>query len=142
MPLKAIAGSFRRHGGDGSLDRPRARNGWRLLVRPEPVQSRHASLPAARLVVQADRVFLGARQWLYAVDGGGGRPDRNRPGAGRRRLASGELFKWPLSGADDPAKRAAAVAEHRDGAAGAGYPQSLGQLIRAALRRLRRNAET
>ena len=92
VPAAPVAGSFRRHGGDGSLDRPRAGDGRRLLVRPEPVQPRDAGLPAAGLVVQADRLFLGARQRLYAVDRRGRRADRNRPGAGRRRLASGELF--------------------------------------------------
>ena len=40
IPVAAIAGGFRRDGGDGSLDRPRAGDGRRLLVRPEPVQPR------------------------------------------------------------------------------------------------------
>ena len=91
VPVAAVAGGFRRDGGDGSLDRPRAGDGRRVLVRPEPVQSRDASLPATGLVVQTDRVLLGARQWLYALDGGGRCADRDRSRAGRRRLASGEL---------------------------------------------------
>ncbi len=77
VPVAAIARGFRRDGGDGSLDRPRARHGRRVLVRPEPVQSRHASLPTTGLVVQTDRVLLGARQWLYALDGGGRCADRD-----------------------------------------------------------------
>ena len=42
------------------LDRPRARHGRRVLVRPEPVQSRDPGLSAAGLDHQADRLFLGA----------------------------------------------------------------------------------
>ena len=80
--------SVRRDGGDGSLDRPRARDGRRLLVRPEPVQPRHAGLPAAGFVVQADRLFGRARQRLYALDRRARRADRNRPGPGRRRVAA------------------------------------------------------
>ena len=99
--LRTIAGSVGRDGGDGSLDRPRARDGRRLLLRPEPVQPRHAGLSAAGLVVQADRLFDGARQRLYAVDGGGRRADRNRPGPGRRRVAAGELLVRQISGPDD-----------------------------------------
>ena len=38
------AGGFRCDGRDGPLDRPRARDGRRLLVRPEPVQPRHPGL--------------------------------------------------------------------------------------------------
>src|SRR3984893_3819724 len=68
VPPAPAAGNFRRDGGDGSVDRPRARDGWRLLVRPEPIQPRDPSLPAARLVVSADLLFIGTRQWLYALD--------------------------------------------------------------------------
>ena len=68
VPAAPIAGSLRRDGGDGSLDRPRAGDGRRLLVRPEPVQPRDAGLSAAGFVVQADRLFVRARQRLYAVD--------------------------------------------------------------------------
>ncbi len=68
VPVATIAGSFRCDGGDGSLDRPRAGDGRRILVRPEPVQSRDPGLPAAGLVLQADRLFLRARQRLYALD--------------------------------------------------------------------------
>ena len=93
----AIAGSFRRDGGDGSLDRPRARHGRRLLVRPEPVQSRHPGLSATGFVVQTVRVFCGARQRLYALDRRGRRADRDRSGAGRRRLASGKLCGGQIS---------------------------------------------
>ena len=92
VPAATVAGSVRRDGGDGSLDRPRAGDGRRLLVRPEPVQPRHPGLSAAGFVVQADRLFGGAGQRLHAVDRRGRRADRNRPGAGRRRLAAGKLF--------------------------------------------------
>ena len=78
VPAAAVAGGVRRDGGDGSVDRPRAGDGRRLLLRPEPVQPRNPGLPAARIVVQADRVFFGARQRLYAVDRGGRRADRDR----------------------------------------------------------------
>ena len=98
---RTIAGSLGRDGGDGPLDRPRARDGRRLLLRPEPVQPRDAGLPAAGLVVQADRLFDGARQRLYAVDGGGRRADRNRPGPGRRRVAARKLLVRQISGPDD-----------------------------------------
>ena len=37
------------HGGDGSAYRPRARHGRRLLLRPEPVQPRHAGAAPAGL---------------------------------------------------------------------------------------------
>ncbi len=60
IPAAAVAGSFRRDGGDGPMDRPRAGDGRRILVRPESVQPRDAGLPPAGLLVQADRVFLGA----------------------------------------------------------------------------------
>ena len=108
VPVAPVAGSFRRDGGDGSLDRPRAGDGRRLLVRPEPVQPRDAGLSAAGFVVQADRLFVRARQRLYAVDRRGRCADRNRSGAGRRRLASGEFLGRQISGPDHAAQRAAA----------------------------------
>ncbi len=137
----AIAGSVRRDGGDGPLDRPRAGDGRRVLVRPEPVQPRDPGLSAAGFVVQADRVFVGARQWLYALDRRGRRADRNRSGAGRRRLAPGELFVRQIPGAGDAAQRVAIVAQHRHGAAGAGHRHAPDRRIRQALWRLRRIAE-
>ena len=51
VPAPPDPGSIGRDGGDGPLDRPRAGDGRRLLVRPEPVQPRHAGLcdsPARR----------------------------------------------------------------------------------------------
>src|SRR5579864_3202968 len=92
IPSAPAAGSFRRDGGDGSLDRTRARNGGRFLLRPVSVQPRHAGLSPAWLLVQADRLFGGARQWLYAINAGCRRTDRNRSGTGCRRLAPGEFF--------------------------------------------------
>ena len=44
IPPAAGAGSLRRDGGDGPADRPRAGDGRRLLLRPEPVQPRDAGL--------------------------------------------------------------------------------------------------
>jgi len=48
VPPAPAPGSLRRHGGDGSMDRPRAGDGRRILVRPEPVQPRDAGLSASR----------------------------------------------------------------------------------------------
>ena len=103
VPVAPVSGGLRRDGRDGSMDRPRAGDGRRILVRPEPVQPRDAGLPAAGLLVQADRLFLRARQRIHAVDGRGRRADRDRSGAGRRRLASGELFSRQVSRSHDAA---------------------------------------
>ena len=134
--LRQIAGSVRRDGGDGSLDRPRAGDGRRILVRPEPVQPRHPGLSAAGFVVQAAGLFGGDGQWLYAVHHRGRRPDRNRPGAGRRRLASGKLFDRQVLRAADAAQCAEALAQHGDGAAGAGRRHAPDRRILQAFRRL------
>jgi len=80
VPAAPIAGSLGRDGRDGPLDRPRAGDGRRLLIRPEPVQPRHPGVPAARFVIQTDRLFFRARQRLYAVHRRGRCADRNRPG--------------------------------------------------------------
>ena len=61
VPAAPDAGNLRRHGGDGSAYRPRAGDGRRLLVRPEPVQPRDPGAAAARLVVQADCLCGSAR---------------------------------------------------------------------------------
>ena len=53
---------------DGPADRPRAGDGRRLLLRPEPVQPRHPGDAPAGLVVQAVRLRRRARQRLHAVD--------------------------------------------------------------------------
>ena len=91
VPAAADPGSVRRHGGRGPADRPRARHGRRLLLRPEPVQPRHAGAAPARLLVQADRLFRRARQRLYAVVAGARRAARDRPGPRPRRVEAGEL---------------------------------------------------
>jgi len=39
VPAASIAGGVRPSGRDGSMDRPGAGDGWRLLVRPEPVST-------------------------------------------------------------------------------------------------------
>ena len=72
------AGGVRRDGRDGPVDRPRAGDGRRLLVRSEPVQPRDPGDAPARIVVQAVRLRRRARQRLHAVDRGDGRADRNR----------------------------------------------------------------
>ena len=63
-------------------------------------------------------------------------PDRNRPGAGRRRLAPGKLFDRQILRAADAAQCAAAIAQHGDGAAGAGRRHAADRRILQALRRL------
>ena len=136
VPVAPVARGFGCDGGDGSLDRPRAGDGRRILVRPVPVQSRHAGLPAAGLVLQADRVLVRPRQRIYALDGRGRCADRNRSGAGRGRLAPGELFGRQILWPDDASQRVAAVAQHRDGAARAGHRHALDRRICQALRGL------
>ena len=68
LAAAAGAGNLRRDGGDGPGDRPRAGDGRRLLLRPEPVQPRDPGDAAARLLVQADRLCDRARQRLHALD--------------------------------------------------------------------------
>ena len=103
VPAAPAAGDFWRHGCDGSMDRPRAGHGRRVLVRPEPVQPRHTGLSSAGLDHQADRLFVRAGQRLHALERLRRCADRDRPGAGRRCLASGELFGRQIPGADDAA---------------------------------------
>ncbi len=69
------------------------------------------------------------------------RADRDRSGAGRRRLAAGELFGRQLSGPDHAARSPQIVAQYRDGAAGAGCRHAPDRRICQALRRLRGIAE-
>ena len=52
VPPAPGAGGLRRHRGDGSVDRARARHGRRLLLRPEPVQPRDPGAAPAGLLVQ------------------------------------------------------------------------------------------
>ena len=74
VPAAPDSRNLRRHGGDGAADRAGAGNGWRLLLRPEPVQPRDTGAATARLLVQADRLFGGPRQRLHPVIRGDGRP--------------------------------------------------------------------
>ena len=76
-PLPTRTGQFRlrqvpeisgAHGRDGPVYRPRARDGRRLLVRPERVQPRDPGAAPAGLLVQAVRLCGGARQRLHALD--------------------------------------------------------------------------
>ena len=99
------AGNLRRDRGDGSVDRPRARDGRRLLLRPEPVQPRDPGDAPARLVVQAVRLCRRARQRLHALDRGDGRADRDRPGPGHAAVAAGKLFDRQVLRALDAALR-------------------------------------
>ncbi len=139
--LRQIAGSLRRHGRDGSVDRPRAGDGRRLLVRPEPVQPRDAGASPARLVVQAVRLCGGARQRLHAVDRRDRRADRDR--SGRRAQASGG--RRTIRPASSTARQTLrfGIEQSRnvdDGAAGAGRRHAADRRICQALRRLRRPA--
>ena len=124
---------------DGSADRPRARHGRRLLLRPEPVQPRHPGAAPARLVVQAVRLRRRARQRLHAVHRGARRADRDRSGPGPRRVEAGKLRRQVLR-ALDAALRHRAFAQRDDGAARAGRRHAADRRIRQALRRLRRSA--
>ena len=135
VPPAAGAGNFRRDGRDGSADRPRARDGWRLLLRPEPVQSRDAGAAPAGLVVQAVRLCCRARQRLYAVDHRARCADRDRSRSGHRRLAAGKLRREILRPLD-AALRHRAFAQRDDGAAGAGHRHAADRRICQALRRL------
>ncbi len=78
VPAASAAGSLRRDGRDGSLDRPRAGDGRRLLVRPEPVQPRDPGLSAAGFVVPS-RSSIRPR-WTMAI--------RPRPSWSTRRSKS------------------------------------------------------
>ena len=100
------AGNLRRHGGDGPGNRPRARHGRRLLLRPEPVQPRDPGDAAARLFVQADRLCDRARQRLHAVDTGGGR----RRSRSTRARASRRGGRKTIPPANIPAPRRCAMA--------------------------------
>ena len=127
-------GRARRH---GPAYRPRARHGRRLLLRREPVQPRHPGAAPARLVVQAVRLFGGARQRLHAVVGGHGRADRDRyrqPASGSRRTTRQD------STGRDAAHRHRAVAQRHDRAPGAGHGHAARRRIRQALRHLRQAA--
>ena len=135
VPAAPGAGDFRRHGGDGPAYRPRAGDGRRLLLRPEPVQSRHPGAAPAGLVVQADRLCRRHRQRLHAVDHRARRADRSRHGAGRRHLAAGELRRQVLRPLD-AALRPRAVAQRDDGAARAGHRHAADRRICQAVRRL------
>ncbi len=112
---------------------PRAGDGRRLLLRPEPVQPRHPGAATAGLVVQAAGLRRRARQRLYALDRGDGRAARGR--YRQRHLGAGKLFEEILR-ALDAALRHRAVAQRDDGAARAGHRHADDRRIRQALRRL------
>ena len=95
VPPAPGARGLRRHRGDGSADRARARDGRRLLLRPEPVQPRDPGAASARLVVQAAGLCRRARQRLYALDRRHGRADRDRSPAaasGRRKTIRKKFY--------------------------------------------------
>src|SRR5207302_1089077 len=76
-----------------------------------------------------------ARQWLYALDRGAGRPHRDRSGARHGRVASGELRGQVLWSAD-AAVRARAFPQRDDGKARPGRRHAADRGIRQTLRRL------
>ncbi len=88
-----VSGAHRR---DGSADRPRARDGRRLLLRPEPVQPRHPGAAPARLVVQAAGLRRRARQRLHALDRRARRAARDRHRLGH--LGAGKLHRANSTG--------------------------------------------
>ncbi len=98
VPPAPGARSLRRDGRDGPDDRARARDGRRLLLRPEPVQPRHAGAAPARLLVQAAGLRRRARQRLYAVDRRARRAARSRHRL--RHLGAGKLHPQVLRALD------------------------------------------
>ena len=136
VPAAPGAGNLRRHGGDGSAYRPRAGDGRRLLLRPEPVQPRHPGAAAARLVVQAAGLCRRDRQRLHALEHRARRADRGRHRTGRRRhLEAGELRRQVLRSLD-AAFRPRTIAQRHDRAAGAGHRHAADRRIRQTVRRL------
>ena len=93
-------GSRRRHHGNGSVDRARARDGRRLFVRREPIQSREPSPTPAGLVVQTVCICDGARQRLHAFVGGARWADRDQPGPRHAGMEAGKLFSPILRAAN------------------------------------------
>ena len=137
VPPASGAGNLRRDRRDGPADRPRAGDGRRLLLRPEPVQPRHPGAASARLLVQAAGLCGGPRQRLHALHRRAGCAARSRHR--QRHLVAGELFAQILR-AFDLALRHRAVAQRDDGAAGAGPRHAADRRIRQALRHLRQPA--
>src|SRR5882672_6812593 len=85
----AIARSIWRHGRDGSVDRPRGGDGGRLLVRPEPVQSRDPGLSTAGIDVQIEiDQGQGAGVW---------RPENFSVGSYRGPITLREALKWSIN---------------------------------------------
>ena len=90
VPPPADSGNLRRAGRHGPLYRPRLRHGRRLFLRPVVLQPRDAGAAPAGIILQALRLFGGARQWLYALLDHPRRADRDRP-ARWLGLAAGKL---------------------------------------------------
>ena len=82
VPPAPDSGSVRRVRGDGSVHRPRARDGRRLLLRPVGIQPGDPGAASARLLVQAVRLCRGDRQRLYAILDRARRADPDRQGNG------------------------------------------------------------
>ena len=127
-----------RAGRHGPAHRPRAGHGRRVLLRRLRIQPRHPGAPAARFLDQADRLFGGARQWLYAGLGGARCAARNRQSR-RFGLAAGKLCPGILWSAD-PEARHRELAKRHDGASGQGYRHAAGRRVFQAVRALRRRA--
>ncbi len=136
-----VAGNLGRDRRDGSVDRARAGDGRRFLLRPEPVQPCDAGNAAARFVVQAFRLRCRARQRLHPCDRGDRLPDRDRSGPGYAGMAAGELFHRKVLRPADPAFRHRAFAQRHDGAARPGRRHADDRGIRQAFRRLRQPAD-
>ena len=136
--LAAGARDRGRAGRDGPAHRARAGDGRRLLLRRVRVQPRDAGAAPAGLVVQADRLFGGARQRLHAGLGGARCADRDRQ---RRRLgvAARELRAGVLRPAD-PARRHREEPQRHDRAARQGHRHAAGRRIRQDVRHLRQPA--
>ena len=96
--LRQVPGGLRWDRRDGPADRTRAGHGRRLLLRPEPVQSRDTGFASAGFLVQAGRLCGGARQRLHAVDRRARCADRSRHR--QRHLGAGKLHPQVLRSLD------------------------------------------
>ncbi len=105
VPPAPDARDLGRHRRHGPLYRPRARDGRRLLVRPERVQPGHAGAAPAGLLVQAVRLRDGARQRLHAVQRRARRAHHDRHGSG-----PGSLDARRTTTASPPARTRCATA--------------------------------
>jgi penicillin-binding protein 1A len=135
FPPASGAGDFRRHPGDGPADRTHPGDGRRLLLRPEPVQPRHAGAASAGLVIQTHRLRHRARQRLYAVLGRARRAAGDRSGPGQETWRP-ENYEGKFYG---PSTLRFGIEHSRncdDGASGAGHRHAADRRLCQAFRRL------